>query len=104
MALAAGSNVFLAGAIGCFSLVLSRFRIHQRAFKGFSTTPIWRSASTLTQTLVTLEGMALFGMALVFSGTLVKWAVGISAVAGISVIIATEVAVRRAKVGTKLAS
>lgn len=91
----------LAVCVACFSVVLARFRIHQRSFKGFSHTPRWKSASTWTQSLLILEASALVGMALVFRGVLVPWAVGLSAALGVAAILATESAVRRAKIPTQ---
>ena len=89
--------LFLASCVACFSLVLARFRIHQRAFKGFSDTPRWKSASTWTQSLLALEISALVGIALVFIGVHLPWAVGLSTGLGLAAIGVTEFAIRRAK-------
>lgn len=89
--------LFSAACIACFSLVLARFRIHQRAFKGFARTPFWKSASTWTQFLLALEVMALCGMALVFFGMIIEWAIVLSVAGSLILFAGTELAVHRGK-------
>jgi hypothetical protein len=55
--------VFGAFALACFSYVMLRFRCHQHPLKTYSPTPKWKSASTITQCLVTLESMSLLAIA-----------------------------------------
>lgn len=59
----------------CFSLVLARFRAHQSKIKGYSRTPLWKSASTWCQSIVSLQAIVLFGLGIIFLGLEITWAV-----------------------------
>lgn len=95
---AAGVSAFTALCLACFSFVMMRFRTHQRGLKGYASTPAWLSASTLTQSLVTIESGALLGVALVMFGMRLEWAIGISTILAIGVIGVFETSVRRTQV------
>lgn len=71
-------SLFTSLCLLCFSLVMMRFRTHQRLLKNYSPTPPWRSASTLTQSLVTIESASFFGVSLSILGLEWVWAVLIS--------------------------
>ncbi|CCB67448.1 hypothetical protein [Hyphomicrobium sp. MC1] len=57
--------VALSLMILCFSHVMYRFRVHQRALKAYSGAPWWKSASTYTQFMINAQAVSLFVLALI---------------------------------------
>ena len=92
---AAGLSIFTALCLACFSFVMMRFRTHQRRLKGYAATPAWFSASTLTQSLITIESAILFGIALLILAIPDKYAIGFSALLAVLMIVLFERSVRR---------
>lgn len=62
---AGGLALFTAICLICFSFVMMRFRVHQHSLKGYRSTTAWMSASTMTQSLITMEAAAAFTIALI---------------------------------------
>lgn len=69
------TNQLATGFLGLMFLVilalsqaLYRFRRHQAALKRYRTTPVWSSASTYLQLIVTVEALALFFVVLLING------------------------------------
>lgn len=52
----------------CLSNVMHRFRVHQQPMKTYSKTPPWKSASTLTQLVINVQGTALLVLAFLMLG------------------------------------
>lgn len=61
---AAGLMCFVSLCLLVFAMVLSRFRTHQRSLKGYSSTPIWKSAQSWTQALIAVQYSILLGVGL----------------------------------------
>lgn len=95
---AAALSIFTAACLACFSFVMMRFRTHQRALKGYQSTPAWLSASTLTQSLVTLEAAGLLCAAMIILNMQVVWAIAIASLVGGVLIVLFERSVRLAQV------
>lgn len=92
---------FLSLSLFVFAQVLYRFRSHQRAMKGFSNTPLWKSASTWTQSLIVLQSAVLLGACLIAFRMLPYLAVSIALIAALATICIFEQSVRNAWVNPR---
>jgi mannose-6-phosphate isomerase-like protein (cupin superfamily) len=88
-------SLFTAICLACFSFVMMRFRKHQRGLKRYPSTPAWLSASTITQSLVTVESAGLLAIALAMLRVPLVWSIGAAIAVATALIIAFECSVRR---------
>lgn len=89
---------FLSLSLFVFAQVLYRFRSHQRSMKGFSNTPLWKSASTWTQSLIVFQSAVLLGACFIAFRMMPYLAVSIALIAALTTICVFEQSVRNARV------
>lgn len=90
--------LFTALCLACFSIVMMRFRTHQRGLKAYKPTTVWFSASTLTQCLVAFEATIALAIALLIFGLRPEVTIPIAVSLLVGTIWLVERAVRRAHV------
>lgn len=92
---AAGLMCFVALCLLVFAIVLSRFRTHQRSLKGYSNTPIHKSAQSWTQALIAVQYSILLGVGLNLLGLTRSLSVLVGIAVGLVSFSCFEIAVRR---------